>query len=295
VWDTDHPPAAPAHSRMAFRRIVLPGYFDALRIPLLSGRDLTKDDREGAPLTTVVSQRMAETLFPASNPLGRRVSVEMFGPRPLTFEVVGVVGDVRVNSIGDSAPMTIYLSYYQFPETTLRFAIRADQQTEGFAGTARRLVAARDAGIAVEKLVSMERIIGESVAPQRATAVLSALLALVALLLAGIGLYGALAYWVSQRSREIGIRMALGAKPGEVLCLVLRQGIVLVSGGVAVGLAGAVVLTRFLVSLLFGVLPTDAGTIMVVSLGLIGVALIAAYLPARRAAKVDPMVALRCE
>jgi predicted permease len=295
VWDTDHPPATPAYQRTAFRRIVLPGYFDALRIPLLSGRDLSKDDRESTPLTAVINQGMAETLFPGSNPLGRRVSVEMFGPRPLTFEVVGVVGDVRLNSIGDSAPMTMYLSYYQFPETALRFAIRADEQTEGIAETARRLVAARDAGIAVERLVSMERVIGGSIAPQRATAALSALLALVALLLAGIGLYGALAYWVTQRSREIGIRMALGAKPGELLRLVLRQGVVLVSVGVAVGLIGAVGLTRFLASLLFGVPPTDIGTIVVVSLGLIGVALLASYVPARRAAKVDPMVTLRCE
>jgi putative ABC transport system permease protein len=293
AWNADHPPEVAAYQRTAFRRIVLPGFFNAVRIPLLYGRDLSRDDREGARLTMVVNERMAQTLFPDDNPVGRRVSVDMFGPKPLTFEIVGVVGDVRLNFIGDAAPMTMYLSYYQFPEATLRLAIRADQTSASIAQTARRLVAARDAGIAIERLVSMEQVIGESLAPQQATALLSALLAAVAMLLVGIGLYGALAYWVTRRAREIGIRVALGAKPGDVLLLVLGQGIAVVSAGVAVGLIGALGFTRFLSNLLFGVLPTDAETFVVVPLAMVGLALLSAYIPARRAARIDPMEALR--
>ncbi len=127
AWDADHPPANPADQRMAYRRVVLPGYFDAARIPLLSGRDFGKWDRQNAPLTMVINEQMARTLFPGRNPLGRRVSVDMGGPQPTTFEVVGVVGDVRLNSVGESAPMTMYFSYYQFPDTdaALRYPYRS--------------------------------------------------------------------------------------------------------------------------------------------------------------------------
>jgi putative ABC transport system permease protein len=294
VWDTAHPPASAADQPMSFRRVVMPGYFEAAHIPLRAGRDFGRGDRWGAPLTMVINERMARTLFPGRNPIGQRVSVDMFGQQP-AFEVVGVVGDVRVNSVGDSAPMTMYLSHYQMPDATMRFAIRTGQDPESITQTVRRLVLARDATIAIENVVPMEQIVTESLAPQKTTTVLLALLASIALLLAAVGLYGALAYSVAQRTREIGIRMALGAGTGSVLRTVMRQGAVLTAIGMAIGLAGAAGLTGLLRSLLYEVPAGDPLTFCAVAPVFLGVALLASYLPASRAARVDPMQALRSE
>jgi predicted permease len=295
AWDTDHPPTSPGDQRMAHKRLVLPGYFDALRIPFLAGRDFGKGDRENAPLTMVINELMAKTLFADHNPLGQRVSVDLGRPQPTTFEVVGVVGNARLSFVGDTAPMTMYMSYYQFPDMTLRFAIRTGQDAGSVAQILRRCVWARNHDIPVENPVSMEEIIGESLAPQQVTAVTLALFAAVALLLASIGLYGVLAYSVTQRTHEIGVRMALGAEPRDVLRLVMKQGVVLALVGVGIGLMGAVTLTRFLAGLLFGVTATDSVTFVGVSLLLTAVAMFASYIPARRATRVDPMVALRQE
>lgn len=294
AWATDHPPANPTDLRTSLRRVVLPGYFDAVRIPLRSGRDFGRGDRDNAPLTIVINEVMARTLFPGRNPVGQHVSVDIFGKQPV-FEVVGVVGDARLDFVGDSAPLTMYLSYYQFPDSTLRFAVRTDGDPESLAPIIRRLVQTRDRTVPLENVSSMEQIVGESLAPQRATAILTGLLAAVALLLALIGLYGALSYSVTQRTREIGLRMALGAQPGEVLELVMRQGVALTLVGVLAGVAIAAVFTRLLDSMLFGVPPGDPLTFFGASLGLLCVALLATYLPARRAANIDPLEALRFE
>jgi putative ABC transport system permease protein len=294
AWDTAHPPASPSDRPISYRRVVLPGYFEAVGIPLRAGRDFGKGDCWGAPLTMVINERMAGTLFPGRNPIGQRVSVDMFGQQP-SFEVVGVVGDVRVDSVGESAPMTMYLSYYQIPDMTMRFAIRTGQNPESITQTVRRLVLARDSTVAVENLVPMEQIVSESLAPQRTTTTLLALLASVALLLAAIGLYGVLTYSVNQRTREIGIRLALGARAGSVLRMVMRQGALLTSIGMVIGLAGAAGLTRLLHTLLYEVPVTDPLTFCAVPPVFLGVALLATYLPARRAARVDPMQALRFE
>jgi putative ABC transport system permease protein len=295
AWDTAHPPADPANRRPAHKRIVLPGYFPAVRIPLLSGRDFGKGDRENAPLTMVINELMARTLFADRNPLGQRVSVDLGGPEPAVFEVVGVVGNVRLNFVGDSAPMTMYVSYYQFPEATLRFAIRTDQDPESIAQIVRRAVWARSPDIPVEKLGSMEEVLGESLAPQQVTAVTLTAFSLLALFLACIGLYGVLAYSVSQRTHEIGVRMALGAERWHVLWMVLGEGAKLALLGVAIGLVAAFGLTRLMAGMLFGVSAHDPLSFAGVAGLLILVALAACYIPARRAAKVDPMEALRYE
>jgi putative ABC transport system permease protein len=295
AWNTEHPPADLADQLKAHKRIVLPGYFDAVRIPLLAGRDLGKIDSRNAPLAMVINQKMARDLFTETNPLGQRVSADLGGPKPTTFEVVGVVGDARIEAIGLEAPMTMYLSYYQFPNLTLRFAIRTDLAPESITRTVRRLVAARNRDIPVENLVSMEEIIGDSLASQQVTAVALALFAMVALLLACLGLYGVLAYSVSQRTHEIGIRMALGANRREVLRLVLKQGMTLALGGIAVGTVAAFGLTRLFKNMLYGIAPDDPATFVAVLAILTMVAALACAIPARRAAKVDPMEALRYE
>ncbi len=189
----------------------------------------------------------------------------------------------------------MYMSYYQFPRATLRFAIRTDQEPESITQTVRRLVMARNHDIPVENLISMERLIGDSLVPQQVSAVMVTLFALVALLLASIGLYGVLAYSVSQRTHEIGIRMALGAERRDVLRLVVGQGMILTLMGLGIGIMGALGLTHFLSSMLYGVQPTDPVTFGLVSLLLAGVAVAASFVPAHRATKVDPMVALRYE
>jgi putative ABC transport system permease protein len=294
VWDASHPPLENAYRRTAHRRVVLPGYFDAVGISLLSGRDFSRSDRVDAPRTMIISQAMAHTLFPGGTALGERVSVDMFG-EPVTFEVVGVVGDVRVDSIASGTPMTMYLSHYQIPDGTMRFAIRTEVRPETMGQTVRQLVSARDPDLVVEKLVSMERIIGESLAPQRATATLSALLGAVALLLACLGLYGTLAYWVAQRTREIGVRKALGARPADLVRLVMTQGMTLAAVGLVAGLAGALALSRVMASLLFEIRPTDPVTFGAATVVLLGVTASATYLAARRAAGIEPAEALRCE
>jgi putative ABC transport system permease protein len=294
VWEAGNRPANPETVGMAHRRVVLPGYFDAIRIPLRSGRDFGRGDRYGTPLTMIINERMARTLFPNRNPLGQRVSVDMFGKQP-AFEVVGVVGDARLDFVGDDPPMTMYLSYCQFPDPTMRFAVRTGREPEALTQTVRRLVLARDPTVAVENLVSMERIVGESLAPQQATATLLALLAAIAVLLAAIGLYGVLAYSVSRRTREIGVRMAMGARSIDILRLVMGRGVALAFAGVVVGLAAAAALTHLLNGLLFEVPSTDPLTFSAAPLCLLGVAVLATYLPARRAAKVHPLRALRLD
>jgi putative ABC transport system permease protein len=295
VWAADNAPANPADRPSADRRIVLPGYFDAVRIPLVSGRDLSARDRSGAPVALVVSQLMARTLFPGRSPLGQRVMVDNGGDQPVATEVVGVVGDARVNAIGQPPRMTMYLSYYQFPDFTLRFAIRTAADPDSMVGTVRKLVAARDKEIPVENLVSMEQLIGDSVAPRRVTTITLGLFSLVAMLLASIGLYGVLAYYVNQRTHEIGVRMSLGADVRRVVGHVLWRSALMVVPGIAVGLAAAFAGGRVLQQLLFEVPPTDPATYAAVSACLAGVALIASVVPAWRAARIDPVTALRSE
>lgn len=295
AWAADHPPASPADRRSAHIRIVLPGYFDAVRIRLLAGRDFGKADRANAPPVVIINELMARTLFPGRSALGQRVMADRGRPQPVAFEVIGVVGNARVDALDQNARMTFYLPYYQSPAETMRFAIRTDQDPESITQTVRRLVLARDRDIPVENLVSMERLIGDSLEPQRVTVVTLTVFSVVALLLACLGLYGVVAYSVSQRTHEIGVRMALGAEPGDVLRLVVGQGAVLAMIGVGIGVAGAIGLTHFLAGLLFEVRPTDPVTFATVSMGLVGVALLASLVPARRAAKIDPMIALRYE
>jgi putative ABC transport system permease protein len=295
VWAADNAPANPADRPSADRRVVLPGYFDAVQIPLVSGRDLSARDRAGAPVALVISELMARTLFPGRSPLGQRVMVDNGGDQPVATEVVGVVGNARVNAIGQPPRMTMYLSYYQFSDFTLQLAIRTGAGPDSMVGTVRKLVAARDKEIPVENLVSMEQLIGDSVAPRPVTTVTLGLFSLVAMLLASIGLYGVLAYYVNQRTHEIGVRMSLGADVRRVVGHVVWRSALMVVPGIAVGLAAAFAGGRVLQQRLFEVPPTDPATYATVSAGLAGVALIASVVPAWRAARIDPATALRSE
>ena len=272
------------------------GYFRALGIPLLRGRLFDARDTIDAPHVALISQTLAREKWPGQDPLGQSIEFgNMDGDlRPLT--IIGVVGDVREDSLEAPPTPTIYVNYRQRPQATYHFTAVLRSQTEPAAviSSARQIVRRLDPNVPPD-FSTFTQVLSNSLKARRFNLTLLGVFAGTALLLAMAGLYGVMAYAVAQRTGEFGVRTALGASPGNILRLVLKQGIVTSLIGVAVGLAGALVVTRTLQSLLFGLSATDPLTFAAVALLLVGVALLACYIPARRAAKVDPMVALRYE
>jgi putative ABC transport system permease protein len=296
MWPADRPPKNPSEERTANLRLVLPGYFDALRIPLLAGRDLTKGDRKGTPLVMVVTERMAGTLFPGRRPLGQRVTVMLGAARAATFEVVGVVGDARIDAVGQPARMTMYAAYDQvIARPRMRFAVRSGLAPGAIAASVRKVAAARDPDVPVDNLVSMEQLIGDSLVPERLTAITLALFAAVAMLLAAIGLYGTLAFWVTQRMHEIGIRLALGAQRRDILRLIVGQGMRLAITGAAIGAVACLGMNHLMRGMIYGIGPYDPVTFTSVVVLLTSTAAAACYLPARRGSRADPVTTLRLE
>jgi putative ABC transport system permease protein len=286
-------PATPDESGNAAYLAATPDYFRTLQIPILAGRTFTDQDTEQTPKVMIVNETMAHQLWPGESPIGRHLTVwrdEKF-PR----EIVGVVGDTKATLDADAGPQ-MYVPYAQDANWgSLSFVIRTNGEPLGMAAAARNEFRSLDKSLPVFNVRSMNDVLATSVAPRRTPMLLLSAFAGVALLLAMIGIYGVTAYYVTQRTQEIGIRMALGAQMSDVVKLVLKSGMVLALVGVAAGLAGAFALTRLMSSLLFGVKPTDVITFAAVSLCLLVTALIACYIPARRATKVDPLVALRYE
>jgi len=283
------------------------GYLETLQIPLLLGRTLTwQDVRERAPAVLVSESLAREYWGSAQAALGGRVSVRSEPPR--WYEVVGVVADVREDGLGQDPPLMVY-----WPQVTLAFwegdppdqvrtwrdmgyAIRSDRiGTVGFLDEVRAAVWEVNPNLPVRGLRPLDDLMAASIARTSFTLVLLAVAAAVALLLGIVGVYGVISYAVSQRSHELGLRMALGAQAGQVKGMVLRQSLVLSGIGVAIGLGLAFGLTRLMTGLLFGVSPLDPLTFVAVAAGLTGVAGVASYLPAHRAAAIDPMNALRAE
>ncbi len=295
VWREGPKPEQRDETNIAFVRVALPGYFEAIGIPLILGRALERTDTSDRPPVLVINQTMARGLFPDQNPLGRRIAVDTGGDEPTVFEVVGVVGDARLNYIGRAPRQAMYMSYFQNPGTTMRMAIRTEAAPESVVNSLRQLVWRRDPNLPVEELVSMDALISDQVGPFRITATVVSLFSAVALLLAAIGLYGVLAFYVSQRRHEIGVRLALGAEPGRVVRLVIGRGLWLVAAGLVVGVGGALAGGRLLDQLLYGVEATDLTTYLTAGAVLASVAFAACLLPAWRASRVDPSVALRVE
>jgi len=262
-----------------------------MQIPLLQGREFTEADRAGSANACVISASMARRFFPAGA-LGRRISIGF--PQDAMREVVGVVGDVKDRDLTEPDPLQVYAPYAQSPLWAVVLGIRAKGEPAQLSSLVRENVRALDPSLPVE-IHTMTKVLSGDVALPRFRTTLLALFAGAALLLAAIGIYGVISYNTAQRTREIGIRVALGAQKGHVLRLVLGEGTLLAAAGVAVGLAGGAGLTRFLRSMLFETSVLDMKTFVTVAVLLIAVALAACYVPARRAMRVDPMVALRYE
>lgn len=286
-------PASPEESDNAAYLVTTPDYFQTLQIALLAGRAFNDQDNEQTTKVVIVNDTMARKLWPGQSPLGKRITIwrdENF-PR----EIVGVVRDTKP-SLDAEPSQQMYVPYAQDSGWSgMSLVIRTSGDPLDTVAAARNAVRSIDKGIPVFNVKSMNDVLATSVSQQRMSMLLLSAFAGVALLLAMIGIYGVTAYYVTQRTQEIGIRMALGAQMGDVMKLVLASGMALALVGIGLGVVGALALTRLMTSLLFAVKPTDAVTFVTVSLCLLVTALIACYIPARRATKVDPLVALRYE
>jgi putative ABC transport system permease protein len=279
---------------LAQTRYVSPDYFRAMGIPLRQGRPFDDRDRDGAPQVVIISEAMARHFWPGQNPVGQRLTASFHqqqGPR----EIVGVVGDVKSRGLDDDAAATMYLPFRQAPRPWITFVARTASDPQGFVQPVSRAVYVVDREQALSSVRTMEQVLTESLSGRSFNMRLLMTFAGLALVLAAVGVYGVMNYSVMLRRRELGIRIALGARGPDVLRLVLGQGLALTLIGVGVGMAGAYALTRLMASLLYGVTATDFVTFGSVSGVIILVGLLASFLPARRATKVDPMIALRSE
>ncbi|MGD2122580.1 MAG: ABC transporter permease [Gemmatimonadota bacterium] len=289
-WLESTPAAENEDGNVLFNRIT-PGYFEAMGIPLLAGRPIGADDRFESPPVVVVSEGFAEEAFPGEDPLGQRIRFGREDDEP-RVEVVGVVGEVQHYALGRSDTPQIYVPYSQNPSRNAKFVLKTSLPPMSLVREVRRAMEAVDPNQPLDGIQAAESLVSSSVATPRFRTFLMSGFGLVALLLAVIGLYGVMAYSVSQRSKEIGVRMALGASRGSVLGLVFREGGPLVGVGLILGLAAALTLSRVMESMLFGVGARDLGVFLVVPLILTGVAVVALLVPARRATRVDPVTTL---
>jgi len=278
----------------AINNVVSPDYFRLMKIPIVRGRAFTERDGESAPLVAIVNQALAEQLWPGQEPLGKRFRLDRKGEH---LEVVGVARNHKYLTLGEEPRPGFFLPLAQHDNPAITLHLLTDVEPSGLAATAQRMARELDEDVAVYRSRTMvEHLRGNyAVGPIAAGSALTSSLGLVALLLSAVGLYGLIAQSVTQRAREIGVRMALGARTGAVLRLVIRQGMKLAMAGVALGLFAALALTQALKSLLYGVSASDPLIYGAVALLLLAVGLAASFIPARRATKVDPMVALRCE
>jgi putative ABC transport system permease protein len=295
VWNTSfkidgRPIGRLSEQPQADVRIVSNNYFGVMKIALRSGRYFSKYDTKDSPHVSVINEALAHVYWPNEDAVGRFIEMGAFGAGHC--EIVGVVADTRQTSLGDEPAAGIYIPFTQESMPWQTLVVRTKNDPMGIAALIRHEVAALDPEQPVSLIATMDELMEESTAQPRFRTFLLGSFAGVAMVLSAMGIYGVMAYTVSRRTREIGVRMALGARPGDILGLILGESMTLTLLGVLLGLVGAYAVTRVMNSLLFGVASTDPFTFASVTLLLCSVALLASYIPARRASRVDPLVAL---
>jgi putative ABC transport system permease protein len=296
------PPITSAETPVAQYRMAGPGYFGTMNIPVLSGREFSGLDRPQTLPVVVINETLARRYWPNESPIGTHLKVEDGNPEPREVEVVGVVGNVRQKRLDDEPTADLYVPFQQIPEPTVVYltnnmflTVRASGAPMSLAGAVKNEVQSVDRNVPASNISTMDQFLSASVAPRRFNLLLVSVFATAGLLLAGAGLYSVIAYAVSQRRREIGIRMALGAQQSDVFKLVVGNGVRLVMIGVVGGLIGSFALLRIISSLLFGVTASDPTIYVVASLVLLFIGMVASFVPARTATKVNPLIALRSE
>jgi predicted permease len=284
------PPQPPGQGYNAMINVVSPDYFRTMRIKFVRGRDFSERDRTGRPGVMIINETLARQFFPDEDPIDKRIAVQ-----GSSWSIIGIAGDVRNQGMDKDPRAEMFLSYGQIPFGFSTVVLRMNDDPLNSVAAVRNVFLSLDKDQPLYGIRTLDQVVSDSIVSQRFNVILLGVFAAVALLLAGIGLYGVMSYSVSQRTQEIGVRMALGARVRDVLWLVTRQGMALALTGVLLGLAASLALTRLMATLLFGVSPTDLVTFAVIALLLTAVALVACLIPALRATKVDPMIALRYE
>src|SRR5262245_18302884 len=287
-------PALPGEGREVHYRVITPGYFRTMGIPLRAGRDLTEQDNAEAPRVALINQTLAKKYWPGEDVIGKRIKLGPNANSPW-ISIVGVVGDARNFGPENETLPEVYVANLQSPSDRMRLVIRTDVAPLSLVSTVKEVVRSLDKNVPFSQVATVEQLLANSVAPRRLNLALLAVFAVIALALALAGIYGVMSYTVATRTREIGVRVALGAQARDVLRLVVGQGIRPALAGVAIGLIASFALTRLMTRLLYGVSATDPLTFIAVPVLLTAVALLACWIPARRATKVDPMAALRVE
>ena len=297
TFETEGRPIAQGDLPTAELRAIGLDYFRAMAIPLVKGRDFTARDDGKAPSVIIVNSAFAEKFFPGEDPIGKHIKpgISFDEDEPPMREIVGVVGNVRHLKLDAAEEAEFYAPHAQIPFDSMTLVVKSDKDPRGLVGAIQQEVRAMDKDLPVFDIKTLDDYVSAAVAQPRFNTLLLAIFAGLALVLTAVGLYGVMSYSVAQRTHEIGIRMALGAQASDVLKLVVSQGMLLTLIGVAIGLSAAFALTRLMASLLYGVSATDPATFAIVAATLSAVAFLACYIPARRAMKVDPMIALRYE
>jgi len=289
-----HTSTSKADQAFAYVATVSGGYFPSMGIPLMAGRTFEDRDTEKAPPVAIVNATLAKRYWPGENPVGKHLRFEDKADEPW-FTVVGMVADARQLGLGEEAPPQLYIPYEQFALPFTNVVVRSTLPPAAVGAVLKTQLAAIDPEMPFGDIMALESFVTKSVDEPRFNALLIGMFALLALVLAAVGVYGLISFTVAQRTREIGIRVALGAAPRQVLLPVVREGLTLALVGIGIGLVGAYVAARTLSTFLFGIGAGDPLTFSSVAVLLLGVALLASYLPSRRALKVDPIVALRAE